>query len=120
MPFINLDQVPAIQPAPGCRLRTPFGENLMLSYVEMELDAEIPLHHHPHEQAGIVVSGQLELTIGDETQSIGPGHLYLVPPNVPHRAIAKEGPVVVLDVFSPIREDYDEKMHAAENNSIEE
>ena len=32
--------------------------------------------------------------------------MFLIPPNVPHRAVAIEGPVLVLDVFSPVREDY--------------
>ncbi|OYW24966.1 MAG: cupin [Planctomycetales bacterium 12-60-4] len=77
-----------------------------LSYLEMEAGAEIPLHHHPHEQGGILLSGRMELTIGDETRVVEPGALYLIPPNVPHRAVAVGGPAVVLDVFSPVREDY--------------
>jgi len=114
MPFIDLNKQPTLNVAPGCRLRTPHGENLMLSYVEMEESAEIPLHDHPHEQGGVVLSGTLRLTIGEETRAIGPGEMYLIPPNVPHRAIAEGGPVVVMDVFSPIREDYVEKSQAAE------
>ena len=61
-----------------------------------------------------MLSGTLRLTIGEETRAIGPGEMYLIPPNVPHRAIAEGGPVVVMDVFSPIREDYVEKTQAAE------
>lgn len=114
MPFIDLNKHPTLNVAPGCRLRTPHGENLMLSYVEMEESAEIPLHDHPHEQGGVVLSGTLRLTIGEETRAIGPGEMYLIPPNVPHRAIAEGGPAVVMDVFSPIREDYIEKTRAAE------
>ncbi len=104
--FIDLQTIPQIEPAPGCKLRTPFGENLMLSQVEMEEGAVIPLHHHPHEQGGVLLSGSMELQIGDETRVIKPGELYLIPSNVPHRAVAIGGPAVVLDVFSPVREDY--------------
>ncbi len=117
MPFIDLEKIAPINVAPGCKLKTPFGENLMLSRVEMEDAAEIPLHDHPHEQAGIMISGTLRLTIGDETRTIGPGEMYLIPPNVPHRAIAEGGPVVVLDVFSPIREDYVAKMREAQEQT---
>lgn len=106
MGFIDLSQYEPIQPVPGCRMRTPFGENLMLSYLEMEDGAEVPLHHHPHEQGGILISGRVQLTIGDETRIVEAGSLFLIPPNVPHRAVAVGGPARVLDVFSPVREDY--------------
>jgi quercetin dioxygenase-like cupin family protein len=104
--FIDLSQLTPISPVPGCRMRTPFAEHLMLSYLEMDAGAEVPLHHHPHEQGGILVKGRLQLTIGDETRIVEAGSLFLIPSNVPHRAVAVDGPVVVLDVFSPVREDY--------------
>lgn len=111
MPFIDIESMPAQEVCPGCRLRTPYGENLMLSYLEMDEGAEIPLHDHPHEQAGMLLKGKLKLTIGEETRLVEPGAMFIVPPDVPHRAIAIEGPTLVLDVFSPIREDYAELMN---------
>jgi quercetin dioxygenase-like cupin family protein len=79
----------------------------MLSHLEIDAGAEIPPHSHPHEQAGILLSGRLELTIGEETRVVEPGALYIIPPDTPHRAVAlPPGPAVVLDVFSPVREDY--------------
>ena len=75
----------------------------------MDDGAEVPLHSHPHEQGGMLVSGRVELTIGDETRICEAGSLFLIPPNVKHRAVAVGGPAVVLDVFSPIREDYAEQ-----------
>jgi quercetin dioxygenase-like cupin family protein len=108
MPFIDIAQIPPQEVVPGCRLRTPYGKNLMLSYLEMDAGAEIPLHHHPHEQGGILLKGKLQLTIGDETRTCEAGAMFLIPPNTPHRAVAVDGPAVVMDVFSPIREDYAE------------
>lgn len=104
--FIDIESIPEIEPAPGCKLRTPYGENLMLSQVTMDEGAIIPLHSHPHEQAGVLLSGSLEFQIGDETRIVKPGELYIIPSNVEHKAVAIGGPAVVLDVFSPIREDY--------------
>lgn len=111
MPFIDLSQLTPIEPVPGCRLRTPHGQNLMLSYLEMDDGAEIPLHHHPHEQGGILLRGRLQLTIGEETRLVEAGAMFLIPSNVPHRAVAVDGPAVVMDVFSPVREDYAEMMN---------
>jgi quercetin dioxygenase-like cupin family protein len=106
MGFIDLASIPPISPVPGCTLRTPHGTHLMLSYLEMDDGAEVPLHHHPHEQGGILLRGKLQLTIGDETRVVSAGSLFLIPPNTPHRAVAIDGPATVLDVFSPVREDY--------------
>lgn len=108
MGFIDITKVPTVEPVPGCRMRTPFGKHLMLSYLEMDDGAEVPLHHHPHEQGGMLLRGTLQLTIGDETRTCNPGDMFMIPPNVPHRAVAVGGPAVVLDVFSPVREDYAE------------
>lgn len=106
MPFFDIAKIPPLNLLPGCRLRTPYGQNLMLSYLEMDEGAVVPLHQHPQEQAGMVLQGRLELTIGDETRAIEAGTLFFIPADVPHRAAARGGPVVVLDVFSPVREDY--------------
>jgi quercetin dioxygenase-like cupin family protein len=111
MPFINIDDVKPIKPVPGCQMRTPYGEHLMLSYLEMEPDAEIPLHSHPHEQGGILIEGTLDLTIGNETRRCQPGAMFIIPPNTPHKAVAVGTKCVVLDCFSPVREDYAELMN---------
>ena len=104
--FIDIESVPPIKVFPGVRMRTPYGKNLMLSYVEIEEGAVVTTHQHPHEQGGVVLSGRMALTIGDETRTLGPGEMYIIPPDTPHRASAVGGRVVVMDVFSPVREDY--------------
>lgn len=108
MPFYELHDLPTLEIIPGCRTRIPYGQNLMLSYLQMDEGAEVPLHSHPHEQGGILLEGRLRLTIGDETRDVQRGALFIIPPNVPHRAVAIGGPATVLDVFSPVREDYAE------------
>ena len=106
MPFIDLSTVTPQQIFPGVQIRAPYGENLMLSVVDFEAESEVTLHSHPHEQAGVMLEGHMELTIGDETRVLNPGEFYIIPPNTPHRAAAVGGPARALDVFSPIREDY--------------
>jgi quercetin dioxygenase-like cupin family protein len=111
MPFIDIKSIPAQEVCPGCRLRTPYGENLMLSYLEMDEGAVIPLHDHPHEQGGMLLAGKLEFTLGDETRTVEAGAMFIIPPGVPHKVLAIDGPAIVLDVFSPVREDYVELMN---------
>ncbi len=111
MPFYQVSEIEPFEPLPGLRIRAPFGEKLMLSYLEFDQGAVVPFHTHPHEQGGIVLEGTIELTIGDDARTVGRGSLYIVPPNTPHRAVSVGGPAVVLDVFSPVREDYAEKFN---------
>ena len=106
MGFIDIDSVGYTEIAPGARIRAPYGKNLMLSYLEMDANSVVPLHQHPHEQAGILLKGRLQMTIGDETRTVEAGAMYIVPPNVKHRVVAQDGPALILDIFSPIREDY--------------
>jgi unsaturated pyranuronate lyase len=109
--FVDIDTVPPLEIFPGVRIRTPYGKNLMLSYVEIDEGAVVSTHQHPHEQGGIVLSGRMELTVGGETRTLGPGEMYLIPADTPHRAAAVGGPAVALDVFSPVREDYAARMN---------
>jgi len=104
--FVEWDKVPYQEMVPGVRIRTPYGENIMLSLLEMEEGAAVPMHDHPHEQAGMLLEGRMRLTIGDETRLVEPGSSYIIPPNVVHGAEAVGGAVKTLDIFSPIREDY--------------
>lgn len=104
--FIDWDKIPPNEVAPGVRIRAPYGKNLMLSRVEFDEGAVVPLHHHPHEQGCMMLEGKMKFTIGDETRIVTPGESVIIPGNVPHRAEAIDGPCVALDIFSPIREDY--------------
>ena len=106
MAFIDWSSVPVQTIAPGVRIRTPFGERIMLSLVELDEGAVVPPHSHPHEQAGVVLEGTLELTIDGQVRTLDPGEAYMAPGNVTHSARSVRGRCKVLDVFSPIREDY--------------
>jgi quercetin dioxygenase-like cupin family protein len=64
-----------------------------------------PLHRHPNEQSGYVISGRYRITIDGATHEIGPGDAYSIPRGVEH-AIEVVEPGDVIDVFSPPRKDY--------------
>ena len=107
MPFFDLSQQASREVFPGVVLTPVWGEQLMLSFVHFtRADALVPTHSHPHEQMGMGIEGEFELTIADEARVICPGDSDLIPSNVPHSARSLGGPCRVLDVFSPVREDY--------------
>jgi quercetin dioxygenase-like cupin family protein len=93
---------------------TPEGaERRVLSYggtmmaVEFRFPAGVhaPIHSHPHEQIGYLVSGELELTVEGVTTRLGPGASYYVPPHARHGVVTLT-PCVLLDCFTPIREEF--------------
>lgn len=64
-------------------------------------------HEHPHEQILCIYEGECDVTIGEEIVRMGPGDMVVIPPNVHHDLVViGDKPVVNLDVFAPIREDY--------------
>jgi len=92
--------------APGIRIRTFWEKQMLLSVAELDANVELPMHSHPHEQAGIVVSGTLELTIGEETRKLEPGQTFIVPGGVEHGGRTGDTPARVVDIFSPVRQEY--------------
>ena len=91
---------------PGIIVRPVWGEKIMMMLVDIAPNAEVPLHSHPHEQAGIVIEGELELGIGNEVRTVGPGVMYIIPGNIEHYARSLGPPAKVLDIFSPVREEF--------------
>jgi quercetin dioxygenase-like cupin family protein len=91
--------------ASGVLARTFWGQDLMLAAVTFEPNAQVPAHKHPHEQAGRVLSGEVEFIINGEKRRLKAGDIYLIPSNVEHSAKAGPSPAQVLDIFTPVRED---------------
>jgi quercetin dioxygenase-like cupin family protein len=81
------------------------GAKTLMAEFRLEQGAVLPRHKHPHEQTGYLVSGRIDLTIGDVTNQATPGDSWCIPGDVEHNALAHEDSVA-LEVFSPVREDY--------------
>ena len=109
MPFINSSELPKMELFPGALSSILAGKNLMLSFLDLAAGGTVPEHSHPHEQAGLMIAGKLRFRIGSEEQVMGAGDAFLVPSNVVHSGKVLEGPAKVLDIFSPVRDDYIDK-----------
>ena len=91
---------------PGVKARTFWGEKMLLAVVDLEANALLPSHTHPHEQVGVVLEGEVEFMIAGESKLMRPGDIYLVPAGVEHMVRVGPGPARLLDVFSPVREEF--------------
>src|SRR5512137_2951435 len=104
--FFSYGDALAVEMLPGLIRRTLVSsDKLMICRFELEKGVEIPGHSHPQDQAGYVVSGKIRVSVEGESCDLGPGDSYSAPSGAVHSAIALERTVVV-DTFSPPREDY--------------
>ncbi len=94
------------EPAPGFLVHVVSGQRLMFSHVTLQPNAVAPLHNHTEEQMGLVLEGEIEFTIGDETRLVKKGGMYSVPSSTDHGGTAGMAGCVALDVFCPPRETY--------------
>ena len=97
--------VPSEQLDEKVERRMIVGKKQMLVHWEFKKGALAARHSHPHEQVVMVVSGRLRLAVGDDESVVTPGDIVVIPPDVPHEAEALEDSVVI-DIFSPPREDF--------------
>lgn len=112
--FIDLAEAPKIIQRNGLETRILTGwrgENMMMVLNATLPGHTVPLHSHPHEQIGMVYAGRARLRIGDEERIVRKGDFYCIPSNIPHSdTCLGDEPFVMLDIFSPAREDFIKKI----------
>ena len=81
------------------------GEKTLMGQIKITRGSEVPAHSHPHEQTGILISGRLRFNVDGEIFDAEPGDSWCLPGDVEHSADALED-AVIIEVFSPVREDY--------------
>jgi mannose-6-phosphate isomerase-like protein (cupin superfamily) len=101
MPFYNLNKMGYKQKKEKVFFKSITGDNSQLCFIKME-PGEKSWHHHAEEQIGFIISGEVEVKIGDETKVIGPREGYYIPGNVDHGFfVHTERPVEYFEVFCP-------------------
>ena len=80
-------------------------ETMTIGRILLAAGAVVPSHHHVHEQVANVLEGSLRFVVGDEERVVSAGESLFIPSEVPHSVEALDDSVV-LDVFSPRREDW--------------
>jgi quercetin dioxygenase-like cupin family protein len=91
----------------GVLARVVEGEKMSFAVVELGPNSTVAEHRHPNEQMGIVLQGSMTFTIGGEPRLLRAGDTYNIPGGVPHDAVTGPDGAVVVDVFSPVRADWE-------------
>ncbi len=104
--FVKYDSKNFLKPIDGIEMKTlAYGDKTLLTRFHLKKNAELPLHSHPHEQTGFLVSGKIELIIDGDSYLAEPGDTWTIKGDVDHQAKIIEDSVAI-EVFSPLREDY--------------
>ena len=93
-------------PAPGIQRQMVVGQNVMMVRFTFEPFLVTPEHTHPHEQMTLVIQGKVKFFIEGEVKIVSPGDVLHFPPHNRHGATMLDEEVVLIDIFSPIREDF--------------
>jgi quercetin dioxygenase-like cupin family protein len=90
---------------PGHHGRFIHSDHTTHVYWQIEADARLPEHSHPHEQIVNVLEGRYELVVDGESHVLEAGDVLVIPGDTPHGGRAHSD-CRILDVFSPVREEY--------------
>jgi len=82
-----------------------FGSNSLMTEFKLKKGKSLPLHKHPNEQTGYLISGHIILNIDGQNFEMHTGDSWCIPGDTEHGAEVIENSIAI-EVFCPIREDY--------------
>ena len=84
------------------------GDSVTVGRFELKQGGVVPVHSHANEQISMVISGALLFRIDGRETIVKAGEVMQIPGHVAHQVEVLEDTVVV-DVFSPVRQDWIDK-----------
>jgi quercetin dioxygenase-like cupin family protein len=83
-----------------------YGGNVMMAEISFEKDAVGSIHTHPHEQITYVLQGSFEFNVDGKIQKVGKGDSIYIPSNAVQGVKSLEENSMLVDIFTPMREDF--------------
>jgi quercetin dioxygenase-like cupin family protein len=109
MTALKYQEMPAEKIREGAERRLGHTDNLMIVVVDFYDGPKTqpdPPHAHPHEQVSYVADGEILFVMDHQQTHLGPGDVFLVPPDRPHSIQQLTAHVRLVDCFTPLREDF--------------
>jgi len=103
---LNWSSIPVEYPAEGIERQMVVGERMMICRFRFAPFLVTPEHTHPHEQMSMVISGRVRFFVAGEERLALPGDVLHFPSNCLHGATMMDEEVVIIDIFTPLREDF--------------
>ena len=98
--------IPVERIADGIERQMIWGERLMICRLSFKPHVVTAVHSHPHEQMTIVERGRVRFTIDGRDRIAEAGDVLHFPSHVAHGATMLGEEVVLIDIFSPIRDEF--------------
>ena len=105
MPVYDWNQLAVEQMTAGVTRQAIHTQNLTIARILLLKYAVVPEHSHVQEQVTMVERGALKFLIDGGEKTVRAGEAFTIPPHAPHAVEALEDSVVI-DVFSPCRDDW--------------
>ncbi|HEX2456992.1 MAG TPA: cupin domain-containing protein [Vicinamibacterales bacterium] len=102
----NWATIPRERLADGVVRQMVYGETLMICRLTLAPGTITAAHEHVHEQMTIVEKGRVRFVLGSGERVFGPGDVLLFPSGFWHGATMLDEEVVLVDIFTPLREDF--------------
>lgn len=97
---------PWIEIVPGIRRRTiTHGDSMYQMMAQLKAGSIMPPHQHPQEQIIHILKGRMRVLTGGKSHELSAGESFYLASNVSHGVETMEE-TMVLDTFSPPRDDY--------------
>jgi quercetin dioxygenase-like cupin family protein len=100
------DSIPFETIGEGLERQMVVGQNIMICRLRIAPHVVTPAHSHPHEQVTLVMKGKARFVLGDGEKVVSAGDVLQFPSNFWHGATMLDEEVILIDIFSPIREDF--------------
>ena len=98
MGFWNLKTLKLDEFRPGIWSKLESGTNLTMALMEIAPNKEGSAHDHPFDQCGIVIEGEIEMSVGEEKKFLRPMETYFIPAGVKHNWKTTTLAVKILDI----------------------
>ena len=100
----SLDSLSWEEVYPGARRRIVGAERMTFTTYRFTPGGRFPRHSHAQEQVVLVQEGSMTFVSSGQTVTLTPGHLLVIPPNVPHEATAGPNGAALVSVVAPARQ----------------
>jgi quercetin dioxygenase-like cupin family protein len=106
--FQHLDwsSIPVETIAAGVTRQIVSGDRLMVCRLTLEARTVTAIHSHIHEQMTIVERGSADFFVEGKKHTATAGDVLLFPSGIQHGATMLDEEVVLIDIFSPPREEF--------------
>ncbi len=98
MAFWDLKTMKLDEFQPGIRSKLESGSNLAMAFMEIAPNKEGVAHGHPFDQCGVVIEGEIEISIGEDEKLLRSMETYFIPAGVNHNWKTISSAAKILDI----------------------